>query len=244
MRRRFCFSSTFVVVCLWTALGCAQSAPSASQSGCGATNLGLEKAALKQYEASGQYSRDLKAAVDTAKSYLAQQAGRTGKLAMVLDVDETSLSNWPMLKADDFGFFDNGPCNPSGDGTVQAPCGWDKWVDLEMAPPIAPTVELYDQARKMGIKVFFITSRTDDERTATAANLRKAGYEGWQDSDLITKPNGMHVKSAADYKTPHRKEIENEGYIIVLSMGDQESDLAGGYAEKTFKLPNPFYFLP
>jgi hypothetical protein len=27
-------------------------------------------------------------------------------------------------------------------------------------------------------------------------------------------------------------------------MGDQESDLSGGYAEKTFKLPNPVYFLP
>jgi len=27
-------------------------------------------------------------------------------------------------------------------------------------------------------------------------------------------------------------------------MGDQESDLRGGYAEKTFKLPNPVYFLP
>jgi hypothetical protein len=29
-----------------------------------------------------------------------------------------------------------------------------------------------------------------------------------------------------------------------LGMGDQESDLRGGYAEKTFKLPNPVYFLP
>ena len=27
-------------------------------------------------------------------------------------------------------------------------------------------------------------------------------------------------------------------------MGDQESDLSGGYAERTFKLPNPVYYLP
>jgi hypothetical protein len=27
-------------------------------------------------------------------------------------------------------------------------------------------------------------------------------------------------------------------------MGDQLSDLEGGYAERTFKLPNPFYWIP
>jgi HAD superfamily, subfamily IIIB (Acid phosphatase) len=31
---------------------------------------------------------------------------------------------------------------------------------------------------------------------------------------------------------------------IVLSLGDQQSDLTGGYAERTFKLPNPVYYLP
>jgi hypothetical protein len=29
-----------------------------------------------------------------------------------------------------------------------------------------------------------------------------------------------------------------------LTMGDQDSDLLGGYAERTFKLPNTVYFLP
>jgi len=29
--------------------------------------------------------------------------------------------------------------------------------------------------------------------------------------------------------------------MIIANIGDQESDLAGGFAEKTFKLPNPFY---
>jgi hypothetical protein len=27
-------------------------------------------------------------------------------------------------------------------------------------------------------------------------------------------------------------------------VGDQESDVRGGYAERVFKLPNPVYFLP
>jgi hypothetical protein len=29
----------------------------------------------------------------------------------------------------------------------------------------------------------------------------------------------------------------------VVNLGDQESDLDGGHAERAFKLPNPFYFI-
>jgi len=32
-----------------------------------------------------------------------------------------------------------------------------------------------------------------------------------------------------------------EGYVIVANVGDQNSDLVGGYCRKFFKLPNPFY---
>ena len=40
------------------------------------------------------------------------------------------------------------------------------------------------------------------------------------------------------------KQLTEQGYTILLSIGDQQSDLDGGYAERTFKLPNPVYFLP
>ena len=50
--------------------------------------------------------------------------------------------------------------------------------------------------------------------------------------------------SAADYKTPIRAAIEKEGYTIVANIGDQPSDLLGGFAERIFLLPNPFYRVP
>jgi predicted secreted acid phosphatase len=47
------------------------------------------------------------------------------------------------------------------------------------------------------------------------------------------------------YKSGTRAYIENVlGYDIVANFGDQFSDLKGGFADKTFKLPNPNYFLP
>lgn len=31
---------------------------------------------------------------------------------------------------------------------------------------------------------------------------------------------------------------------IIINAGDQESDLIGGCADATFKLPDPYYFIP
>jgi hypothetical protein len=53
------------------------------------------------------------------------------------------------------------------------------------------------------------------------------------------------AKSPARISKPQeRHDVERKGYRIVLNIGDQASDLAGCCAEKTFKLPNPFYLVP
>jgi predicted secreted acid phosphatase len=46
------------------------------------------------------------------------------------------------------------------------------------------------------------------------------------------------------YKSATRAHIESLGYEIVGNFGDQFSDLVGGSADRTFKMPNPNYFLP
>lgn len=46
------------------------------------------------------------------------------------------------------------------------------------------------------------------------------------------------------YKSGTRAYIESLGYDIVADFGDQFSDLLGGYADNTFKMPNPNYYLP
>jgi predicted secreted acid phosphatase len=46
------------------------------------------------------------------------------------------------------------------------------------------------------------------------------------------------------YKSGVRAYIESQGYDIVGNFGDQFSDLLNGFADKTFKLPNPNYYLP
>ena len=70
-------------------------------------------------------------------------------------------------------------------------------------------------------------------------NQRNLRQEGYKPTGVILQAPGATFKSAADFKTPERRKIAESGYTIVLNMGDQESDLLGGYAEKTFKLPKP-----
>jgi acid phosphatase len=92
--------------------------------------------------------------------------------------------------------------------------------------------------------VFFVTGRreTAEESAATEANLRAAGYDGW--AGIYLRPPASHENSAAIFKSGARAEIESQGYHIIANVGDQQSDLALGHAERTFKLPNPFYYVP
>jgi len=216
--------------------------PTASADPPAFENLSLIKATLRHYVQSGDYGRDIAAVVGEAEAYLSARVAKTdaqsqGKLAIVLDIDDTALSTWANLSANDFGLIKSGPCDlPRG------PCGWPAWQALGEAPAIEPTLALWQQARRLGLAVFFISGRGEKYREATARNLRSSGYADWD--SLILRAPRTHDRSAADFKAPARRELVQQGYVIVLNMGDQESDLAGGYAERTFKLPNPFYLIP
>ena len=200
-------------------------------------NVGDAKLAASRYHASGEYDRGLATVDAAALQWIDARASSVHKPALVLDVDETALSNWEVLVANDYGRFTSGPClAPSG------PCGFAAWDLSAQSTPIAPTLALFRDARAHGITVFFITGRPESQRAATAANLRRAGYTDYQ--ALFMVPEGHTYRSAMDFKTPVRAHIAGLGYDIIANVGDQPSDLEGGLAERTFLLPDPFYRVP
>jgi len=105
---------------------------------------------------------------------------------------------------------------------------------------IEPVREIFRTARKLGVEVFFITGRRERVRAGTEANLRKVGCGDF--AALVMKPNEWKGTAAA-CKTAERKRLVAEGRVIIANWGDQESDLSGGAAERTFKLPDPFYLI-
>jgi predicted secreted acid phosphatase len=201
-------------------------------------NVGDAKTAALAYHDSGAYDHDLAMVASAASRWLEKRPPTVKRPALVLDIDETALSNWEILKLDDFGRPIGGPCVPESD----APCGWAAWDQLGRDPAIAPTLQVFQLARRLNVAVFFITGRPESQREATERNLAEAGYTGYQ--KLYMTPDGKHFASAADFKTPIRYEIEKAGYTIVANIGDQPSDLRGGHSERVFLLPNPFYRVP
>jgi predicted secreted acid phosphatase len=156
------------------------------------------------------------------------QAKPGEKLAMVLDIDETSLSGWDFEKTDDFGYIVKDS---------------DAFIAKAQLPAIAGTLRVFNEAISRGVSVFFITGRPEAQRPATAANLSFAGYKNWTGLAL----RGPHPKEekVTAYKSGERRKILDAGYKIILNIGDQISDLNGpAQAERSIKLPDPFYLIP
>ena len=195
-------------------------------------NLSQLKIELRTYQTSGEYDKDFAAVIAQAQAYITsralanKQAKPPEKLAIVLDIDETSLSNYPNIEARDF-------CTNRDQ--------FEKDIGRANDPVLLPTLTLYRDALKQGVAVFFVTGRSDQLRKPTEKNLKAAGYEGW--AGLFYRPKTDTQASSSAFKTQARMSIAHAGYTIIASIGDQQSDLTGGNAEKTFKLPNPYYLL-
>lgn len=189
-------------------------------------NLTTLKRECVQYHDSGEYLADIAAVDAKAEAWLDEKAS-VPRAAIVLDIDETSISNWGYERKLDFGY----------DAAT-----FNTFLRATKAEVIAPTHALVAHAQRLHVAVFFVTGRREPLRAITEGDLREAGYARWDGLDLA--PEGYHEKSISIYKSAARKRITEAGYHIVANVGDQESDLAGGYADRGFKLPNPFYLVP
>jgi HAD superfamily, subfamily IIIB (Acid phosphatase) len=179
-----------------------------------------------------------------------------GMKAIVLDVDDTTLATW------NYEVFSN---------WAYVSATNDTYVYGELFPAVPGMVAMVNQAAQEGYAIFWITGRGALQEAVTLGNLTasdviglNAGYPA--PTTLIDGEDGLFTKPAvADYpsylqaacagdpggkcttihyKSATRAHIESLGYDIVASFGDQYSDLTGGYADRTFKMPNPNYFLP
>ena len=189
-------------------------------------NLSRLKQEIISYVESGAYDRELAEAAAPAVQFIAERVARRTpgeRLTLVLDIDETVLSNLPSMRANDFGYV---------------PAVWDAWVARAEAPVIPATLTVFQAARKLGVEIVFITGRRERARAGTEKNLRAAGLGDY--AELFFKPNESS-DTTEKFKTETRRRLIAEGRVIIANIGDQESDLAGGFAERTFKLPAPFY---
>jgi predicted secreted acid phosphatase len=211
------------------------------------------------FASDSNYAMEANSVADAGSRWIGAKAGKSKMQAIVLDVDDTTLATW------NYEVFSNWAYNPTTN---------EAFVLGEKFPPVPGMVDMVKSAKAEGYAIFWITGRPPSQAAATLANLTttdvtggtSAGYPAPTDPDGAGPDTGLYTKPAvADYppyltaacagdpggkcttihyKSATRAHIESLGYDIVASFGDQYSDLLGGYADKTFKMPNPNYYLP
>jgi predicted secreted acid phosphatase len=169
----------------------------------------------------------------------AQRSGKTP--AIVLDTDDTMLETYDFEVGQmHFNF------NPALNNTD---------ILGEGFPATPAMVAFENKAQSLGFAVIGITGRSAAQQTASIENLTHVGYTGFTPSNYYVKwaagaqPSYITCATAScttvEYKAETRKHLEQDlGFDIALSVGDQWSDLQGGFADRIQKLPNPTYYLP
>ncbi len=207
------------------------------------------------FAADSSYAKEARGVAADGKRWISTRHHTRGTKAILLDVDDTALATWNYELASNWAY------NPTTNG---------QFVTEQKFPAVPGMVDLVKTAEREGYAVFFLTGRGAAQEQATLGNLTAdgvgvdAGYpkpttlRGGEDG-LFTKPAvadyPAYLKKACatdpngscttiHYKSATRAHIESLGYDIVANFGDQFSDLKGGYADRTFKLPNPNYYLP
>jgi acid phosphatase len=165
--------------------------------------------------------------------------------AVILDVDETILDNFPFQAR-----------------LVQINKDWSpemflEWVYQANANAVPGSVEFIKYAIDRGVEVFFVTNRSSNLEEVTRENLSRIGIpENHEVDTLLTKDE---VDGWGSDKTSRREFLADQ-YRIILLIGDDANDFLGGtrniepnrrvklvsqYTEywgtKWITIPNPVY---
>jgi hypothetical protein len=202
--------------------------------------------ALHTFSSTSAYVTELAGIEAGARAYLAHpysgpnhRRHAAGQKAVLFDIDDTTLNTY------NYEIYSNFVFNPTTNAA---------FVNAGVFPAVPGMPGLVSWAKDHGYTVFFLTGRPVAQTAGTKANLLNVGYPAVPDNQLylkdLTAPwlsscaTSTPVCTTTQYKSLTRQHIESLGYDIVANFGDQFSDLKGGFADKTFKVPNPMYFLP
>ena len=189
-------------------------------------------------EVDALYQQGYNVATSKLKELLKQPTSKP--YSIVLDIDETVLSNIPfqvkMVK----------------DGTAFNPKLWDEWVQKAEATPVAGAKEFLQFADKNKVQIYYISDRTDSQVDATIKNLETQGLPVQGRDHLMFKKEGDKSKEG------RRQEVLKHTNLVML-FGDNlvdfaefstksESDrdkmfeqLKAEFGDKFIIFPNPMY---
>ncbi|KAF5736719.1 hypothetical protein HS088_TW14G00869 [Tripterygium wilfordii] len=187
---------------------------------------------IGKYMTSIQYQVDSERAVHESIVYLSTSCSlkNDGRDAWIFDIDDTLLSTVPYYKKHRYG------------GEKLNLTSLEEWMSKGKAPALEHALNLFNELKARGVQIILVSSRREHLRSATIDNLVDVGYHGW--TGLMLRGADDELKGVKEYKASARKQLIDEGYRIWGIVGDQYSSFEGlPSARRTFKLPNPLYYL-
>lgn len=199
--------------------------------------------ATNWYQTSGEaralYLQGYNIATQRLKEYL--KTPHTKPYSIVLDLDETVLDNSP-YQAENI-ILGRGYDSKS----------WDEWVNMKKAKAVPGAKEFLQFADKNGIKIYYISDRTESQLEATIENLRAEGIPVQANDSVLLKN-----KDDKSGKVNRREYVKNHTQLIML-FGDNLSDfdlfssksidernakveeLSKEFGDRFIIFPNPLY---
>ncbi len=193
------------------------------------------------YQVSGEMEALYLQAFNVAQMRLGEFAKKEkGKLAVVVDIDETMLNNSP-IEAE--AILKNRAFSKEF---------WAEWSAKSAAEATPGSIEFANYAKSIGVEIFYISNRDSSEIGSTIANLIKVGFPYADSSHCL-------FKTTTSNKEPRRIEVGKTHKIIML-IGDNLGDLAevfdhrqdnygknavdslrSQFGKRFIVLPNPMY---
>ena len=149
------------------------------------------------------YANEARSVASQGENWLAARS-RVPHRAIVLDVDDTTLTTW------NYELYSNWDFNPTTNGQF---VGLTNNVFTgNMFPPTPGMVDLASRADDLGYAIFWITGRGDAQHAATIANLQDDAAAGLPNIDTVTL-NGKTIPEVdAGYVAPTPLDTGHGGF--------------------------------
>ncbi len=199
--------------------------------------------ATNWYQTSGEakalYIQGYNIATEKLKSYL--KTPHQKPYSIVLDLDETVLDNSP-YQAENI-----------VRGKSYSSKTWDEWVNMKKAKAVPGAKEFLEFADKNGVKIYYISDRTESQLDATIENLKLEGIPVQSRENVLLK--NKEDKSGK----VNRREYVKEHTDLIMLFGDNLSDfdlfssksieeregkveeLSKEFGDRFIIFPNPMY---
>jgi 5'-nucleotidase (lipoprotein e(P4) family) len=161
-------------------------------------------------EAKALYLQAFSLAEERLETALKQRAKKSGKApAVIVDIDETILDNSPF----------NAAAHLASATSISAL--WRAWEEKGTAKALPGAVEFLRFADKRGVKIFYISNRSEAAKAATIRNLKEVGFPQTAPENVLLRD------SASEGEKESRRQAVAAKHDVLLLVGDNLGDFSG-----------------